>query len=266
MVDPNQGPFWGFPWGSLPLLPARFVARPNRFIGVFCWDDQPDENFKAHIADPGRLQELLLPNARVWVVDHGLDTQRKMRYTMPLVESTDGQVVSIFSRLPNHVFTTALQQQLIPEFLGYKLIKAEPSWVDPISGEKSRFDALLKSPHHNNPVWVEVKGASLVEDGICKFPDAVTSRGARQIRQLGEMAAQGMETWVVFMVQRPDVIEFRPHWERDPLFAQALKTAAQSGVHIVAQPLTLDVARGFRLELAIPVVLNPAVGYPILTP
>ncbi|MDH4380061.1 MAG: DNA/RNA nuclease SfsA [Vampirovibrionales bacterium] len=250
-----------YPWGPLPLLPARFVARPNRFIGVFCWDDDPTTTFTAHIADPGRLQELLLPNARVWVVDHGLDTHRKMRYSMPLVQSqmqsAEGHVVSIFSRLPNHVFTTAIRAKLIPEFLGYELIKIEPSWEDPISGEKSRFDALLQSPNHQSPVWVEVKGASLVEDGVCQFPDAVTSRGARQIRQLGEMASQGMETWVVFIVQRPDAVEFRPHWQRDPVFAQALHDAAKAGVKILAQPLTLDINQGFRLEASIPIRLEP---------
>jgi len=263
MVNPNQGPFWGFPWGPLPLLPARFLARPNRFIGVFCWDDNPSTTFQAHIADPGRLQELLLPNARVWVVDHSQrlpnkkSPVRKLRYSMPLVQSEEGHVVSIFSRLPNYVFTTALQAQLLPAFSGYSLIRTEPSWVDPVSGEKSRFDTLLQSPNHNQPAWVEVKGASLVEDGMCKFPDAVTSRGARQIRHLGEMAAQGLEVWVVFIVQRPDANEFMPHWERDPVFAQALHNAAQAGVNIVAQPITLDINQGFRLEASIPIRLEP---------
>lgn len=255
-VDEAKQAWLPYPWGPLPLLPARFVARPNRFIGLFCWDEQPHEHFQAHIADPGRLQELLLPNARVWVVDHGLDTQRKMRYTMPLVESADDHVVSIFSRLPNHVFTTALKQQLIPELSGYSLIRAEPNWVSPTTGEKSRFDALLQSPHHNNPVWVEVKGASLVEDGVCKFPDAITSRGARQIRQLGKMAAQGLETWVVFIVQRPDATEFRPHWERDPVFAQALSNAAKAGVNVLAQPITLDINQGVRLESLLSVYIT----------
>ncbi|MFN8614906.1 MAG: DNA/RNA nuclease SfsA [Vampirovibrionales bacterium] len=248
--DETTSALWlPFPWEPLPLLPARFVARPNRFIGVFCWDDDPTTTFQAHIADPGRLQELLLPNARVWVVDHGPNTHRKLRYTMPLVESPEGQVVSIFSRLPNAVFIQALKSGLLEFFRGYTLVKTEPR--DPHSTH--RFDALLRSPRHHNPVWVEVKGASLVENALALFPDAVTTRGTRQLKALTTLAQQGHEAWVVFIVQRPDATAFAPHEQRDPDFARALHQAHQQGVRVLPIAITLQPGRGVQLQKVLPV-------------
>jgi len=204
------------------FLEGRFVARPNRFIGVVQFPDCPDP-VRGHIADPGRLTELLLPDARVLVVDHGPETHRKLRYSIPLVYSVEETLVSINSQLPNRLVRILLEQHQLPKFEGYSLVRREVNVGD------SRIDFLLESLT-GQPTLIEVKGASLVEDGICKFPDAPSARGARHVRELIQAQQLGYECHVVMVIQRSDARQFTPHVERDPVFAKALCDAVASGV------------------------------------
>ncbi len=225
------------PFDGRPLLPAVFVTRPNRFIGEFTF---PGESaiHRAHIADPGRLTELLHPGARVWVVDYRNHPTRKLLFAMPYVQSEEGEMVSIYSRLPNVVTQHAIKQQVIPALADYTVKRNEPSVVDPTTGEKSRLDIALTDPQ-GNTVLVEVKGASLVIDKLCLFPDAPTVRGARQLTTLARLHQTGTECHLIVICQRSDATTFRPNHERDPAFARAFAACQAAGVGIHIQTIHL---------------------------
>lgn len=246
-----------WPFEGRPLMKAEFIARPNRFIGEFRFSG--DETIhRAHIADPGRLKELLTPGAIVYVVDYREHTTRKLPFAMPVVETHGGLLVSIYSRLPNAMFQYFFKSspQIFSALQEYQYIRTEVPWQSSSDeSEKSRFDFLLQSPK-GVPTYIEVKGASLVEDKVCYFPDAVTARGAKQLRHLSEIARSGQEACVVFMIQRDDAEVFRPNWERDPVFAQALCDAHEAGVRINASTVSLTL-EGISFGHTVPIELRP---------
>jgi len=203
------------------LLTAVFIERPNRFL-VRCQID--NKIIDAHLPDPGRLQELLLPGAELFI-EHTPHPSRKTQYTVHLVKSRN-VFVSINTSLPNKLVHMSLKNKYLPGFEKYTFIRSE------VPVENHRFDFELRSPH-GIQVLLEVKSVTLVEnDGTARFPDAVTSRGKSHAERLADLRKKGIETWILFVVQRNDAIRFTPHWERDPAFAKALLSAAISGVKI----------------------------------
>lgn len=105
---------------------------------------------------------------------------------------------------------------------------------------KKSFDFQLKNK--NAVMVLEVKSVTLVENGIAKFPDAVTERGLRHVKHLEKLGSKGLEVMVLFVVQRPDTICFQPQWERDPKFSSALFKAWQNGlqVRVIKMEMTKD--------------------------
>jgi sugar fermentation stimulation protein A len=203
------------------LLPAVFIERPNRFL-VRCKIN--NKIIDAHLPDPGRLKELLLPGADIFI-EHTPNPSRKTQYTVHLVKSSN-VFVSINTSLPNKLVHMSLKNNCLPEFENYTLIRSE------VPVEHHRFDFELRSPL-GIQAFMEVKSVTLVEDdGTARFPDAVTSRGKSHAEMLAGLMKKGIETWILFVVQRNDAICFTSHWERDPAFAKALLTASASGVNI----------------------------------
>ncbi len=203
------------------LIPAVFMERPNRFL-IRCQID--NKIIDAHLPDPGRLQELLLPGASLFV-EYTPDSSRKTQYTVHLVKKGN-VLVSINTSLPNKLVHMSFANNRLPGFEKYTLVRSE------VPVDRHRFDFELCSPE-GKQVFVEVKSVTLVEnDGTARFPDAVTSRGKSHAKLLAELSKTGIETWIIFVVQRHDAICFTPHWERDPEFSQALLTASVSGVNL----------------------------------
>ncbi len=219
-----------FPF-DFPLHEATFLERPNRFVTIIRRSGE-SEPVKAHVADPGRLKELLLPEARLLVRDHGLGGPRKLRYTVALVQSQEGHWVSINSQLPNRLAAAALASGILPGYEETSVIRREVTYLGE-EGTKSRFDFLIRTPA-SRQCLVEVKGVSLVEAGVARFPDAPTARGARHVRELAEATRRGYEARVLFIVQRHDPVSFEPHALQDPAFAQALDEAIRAGVQVNA--------------------------------
>jgi len=203
-----------------PLIPAEFILRPNRFLakvridGKMVW---------AHVPDPGRLKELLIPGARV-LVQAKNGEKRKTKFALVMVYKGE-ELVSINTLLPNRFVRFCLDNRQIPELANWTVIKPE------FLVGHSRFDFLLGKGRQQ--MLLEVKSVTLVEDRIAKFPDAVTARGLRHIQHLSEMRQTGYATTVLFIVQRSDADRFQPHWSRDPAFAQALALAQTEGLQIL---------------------------------
>ena len=211
-----------------PLTPARFLQRPNRFLLQVRLEDT-GEVVDVHLADPGRLKELLLPEKRVWLRPAS-KPERKTRWTAVLVESPDGQaLVSLDTTLPNRLVGEALRNGALEELLGWDLVRSE------FTMGRSRLDFLLSGPG-GRQMALEVKSVTLVEEGVGLFPDAVTKRGARHVRELAEIAMRpGWEACVLFVLQRSDAQEVRAARSIDPKFAEALSEAKAAGVRILGR-------------------------------
>lgn len=211
-----------------PLASSRFVSRHNRFLLQVRLEDT-GEVLDAHMADPGRLRELLLPEKRIWIRPAS-NPQRKTRYTAVLVESPNGkELVSLDTTLPNRLIGEALRLRAMEEFEGWELIRGE------VTMGRSRLDFLLGGPDGGR-MALEVKSVTLVEDGIGLFPDAVTERGARHVRELATIAIrEGWEAAVLFVLQRSDAGSIQAARRVDPTFAEALAEAKGAGVHVLGR-------------------------------
>jgi sugar fermentation stimulation protein A len=184
---------------------------------------------EAHLADPGRLKELLLPGRQVWLRPAS-NPDRKTRWTAVLVESPDGrELVSVDTTLPNRLVGEALRNRALEELADWELVRPE------VTMGRSRFDFLLKHGD-GRQMALEVKSVTLVEDEVGLFPDAVTARGARHVKELAEIAARpGWEAGVLFVLQRSDAREVRAARSIDPAFAEALSEAKKAGVRILGR-------------------------------
>lgn len=238
-----------------PLVEARFVERPNRFL-LRC--DVDGDVVDVHMADPGRLKELLIPGKRVWI-RYAASPTRRTDWSAVLVEGPDGEgLVSVDTTLPNRLIHRALAAEALDELGDWTLERAE------FSMGSSRIDFLLAGAGREGmgrapggrKLALEVKSVTLVEDGVALFPDAVTARGARHVRELAEIAgtidAEGRrwEAAILFVLQRPDARRIEAARSIDPDFADALRAARDAGVRVLGRRcrVTHD-----RLELADPV-------------
>lgn len=228
-----------------PLQRGRLVARPNRFLARV---ELGDAAVEAHVPDPGRLEELLLPGAAVYVAAAGAPG-RRTAYDLRLVEGPAG-LVSVDSRVPNRLVARALAAGAWPAFAAYSSVKAEPR-----SGH-GRFDFLVRGAGLPD-CFIEVKGCTLVKEGTALFPDAPTARGARHLRDLAALALSGSRAAALFIVQRADARCFRPHARLDPEFAAACWEASTAGVELRAFRCSVTRA-AITLVEEIPVVLGRA--------
>jgi sugar fermentation stimulation protein A len=203
-------------------LEGRFLARDNRFRATV---EVAGQAVWAHLPNSGRLGELLVPGRRVLLFARD-GAKRKTRFDLSLVEF-DGCWVSVDSRQPNRLVHEALLAGRLAPFVGYPSVRREVRYG------RSRLDLLLEAPSRS-PCFLEVKSVTLVVDGLACFPDAVTARGRRHVRELAGALADGYRAAVVFVVQRGDAVGFRPHDESDPAFGTALREAASQGVEVYA--------------------------------
>lgn len=279
----HERPVARIPFGG-DLVAGRFVHRPNRFL-VEARIPGSAEPVKAHLPDPGRLRELLVPDAPIWLEpapDRPGAPPRKTRWTLRLVESVDGsRLVSLDTTLPNRLVEAALRAQALPEFEGWALVRPE------VTRGRSRFDFLLAETsggagggsaggveeHPRRELLLEVKSVTLVEGRVALFPDAVTARGRRHVEELAELARSGagagpgadsgggapgrapgrtgIQAAVLFVAQRDDVEEIRAARAIDPAFACALEEARDAGVRILGRRCRVD-AHGVSLLGPVP--------------
>jgi sugar fermentation stimulation protein A len=203
-------------------IEGRFVARDNRFRVTVEIDG---EHASAHLANPGRLGELLLPGRRVMLIERH-NPRRVTHYDLAMIRA-GGQWVSMDARLPNDLVDEALRAGRLPSLTGYTGRKREVTYG------ASRLDFFLAA-EGRRPCLLEVKSVTLIVDGLACFPDAVTARGRRHVEELAVALAEGYRAVVAFVVQRPDAEGFRPHDEADPEFGRALRRAARQGVEVYA--------------------------------
>ena len=220
------------------MIPGTFLSRPNRFIAKVLIDGVEET---VHVKNTGRCRELLPAGAEVWC--HKSDNpNRKTKFDLITVKKGD-RLINMDSQAPNTAAGEWLRSGGLVEI---ENLKAETFHGD------SRYDFSFTKD--GKQCFLEVKGVTLEEDGVCAFPDAPTERGAKHLRGLTEAAKAGFGAYVLFVIQMADVKYLRPHDERDPAFGQALREAAENGVTVMAMDCAVDVD-SMEIRLRVPVKL-----------
>ena len=220
------------------MVPGVFLSRPNRFIAKVLIDGIEET---VHVKNTGRCKELLPAGAQVWCQKSD-NPNRKTKFDLITVKKGD-RLINMDSQAPN----AAAGEWLRNGGLGkIENLKAETFHAD------SRYDFSFTKD--GKACFLEVKGVTLEEDGVCAFPDAPTQRGAKHLKGLTEAAKDGFGAYVLFVIQMADVKYLRPHDERDPAFGQALREAAENGVTVMAMDCAVDVD-SMEIRLRVPVKL-----------
>ena len=200
------------------MVPGYFLSRPNRFIAKV---EISGEEQTVHVKNTGRCRELLPPGAEVWC-RHDPNPTRKTKYDLITVRKGD-RLINMDSQAPN----AAAKEWLLSGGLGeIENLKAESFCGD------SRFDFSFTKD--GKMCYLEVKGVTLENDGVCAFPDAPTERGVKHLRGLEELARQGHGAYVLFVIQMADVKYLHPNDTTDPAFGNALRNASAAGVQVLA--------------------------------
>lgn len=229
------------------IHPATFLSRPNRFIAVVEIDGREE---RVHVKNTGRCKELLEPGNKVYLEKSG-NPARKTAYDLIAVEKKipgGTRLVNMDSMAPNR----AAGEWLATGALG----KIENLRAEAIIGD-SRFD--FAGEQDGRKVVIEVKGCTLEEGGIARFPDAPTERGVKHVRGLIELAKQGCRCIVLIIIQMKGAHLFRPNWATHSEFGFALREAAAAGVEIMA--VDCEVRPGFvKIDQVVHVELNHVDG------
>ena len=225
------------------LARATFLRRANRFLAYVLLEGRETA---VHVANSGRLRELFVPGAAVWLkpVAGAPNAGRKTGYDLALVEAA-GTLVSADARLPNALVAAAAADGLLEGIGRPAAIRRETFF-----GE-SRFDLMLESDDGRR--YVEVKSVTLVEGGVGLFPDAPTIRGAKHLNALAEAVRVGHRAAVVFVVQRADADAFAVNEPADPALAEALRRAVVAGVDAWAYNCVVS-RREARLGRRLPII------------
>lgn len=226
------------------IVEACFLERLNRFM-IRCRLE--GEVVEAHLADPGRLRELLVAGRRVWLKPTD-KPGRKTRWSAVLAETENGGLVSLVSALPNALIKKALAEKALPELDSWSLVRGEY----PVG--RHRFDFLLKKGQ--KLMLLEVKSVTLVDNGAGLFPDAVTARGRQHLDTLAELTLSGQyQGAVLFVAQRSDAEYVTAASHIDPQFTKAFISARRAGVEFYGRSCRVDKEQ-ISLGKALP-VLDP---------
>ena len=198
---------------------AFFIERPNRFIAYVQLDGEKET---VHVKNTGRCAELLVPGAPVYIQE-SVNPARKTKWDLIAVEKGK-RMINMDSQIPNKVVQEWIEGgNLFPDV---HLVRPETTYGN------SRFDLYVEAG--DSRIFIEVKGVTLEEDGVCRFPDAPSDRAVKHMEELVRAKKEGYETYVFFVIQMKDVRYFTPNTDTHPAFAEALKKAAAAGVKILA--------------------------------
>lgn len=207
------------------ILKGKFISRPNRFIAYVEIDGNEEV---CHVKNTGRCKELLTPNATVFIQKND-NPKRKTKFSLIGVIKGD-RMINMDSQVTNKVVHEWISKgNLLKDVT---LIKPETKY------KNSRFDFYVETKYQK--IFIEVKGVTLENNGIVKFPDAPTERGVRHLRELVDCVKEGYDAYVIFVIQMKDVVHFEPNVETHKEFGDTLKYAKENGVNIVAVDCLVD--------------------------
>lgn len=223
---------------------AVFLERPNRFIA---YAEIAGRQETVHVKNTGRCAELLVPGAEIYL-QRSDNPDRKTKWDLIGVKK-GGTMVNMDSQIPNRV---------VQEWIEAGNLFGKSPYVRPeTTFGNSRFDLYVETGKRK--AFIEVKGVTLEEDGVARFPDAPSERAVKHVDELCQAVKAGYEAYIVFVIQKKGIRYFTPNVDTQPAFGGALKRAKASGVNILAYDCQVSPA-SIELDEAVPVVL----GSPIL--
>ncbi len=231
-----------------PLIEGVLLRRYKRFLADV---ELPGGRVvTAHSSNTGSMKGCSTPGSRVWLRDSG-NPKRKYPLTWEIVEGDDGALVGINTLRANDLVEEAINAGVVAELQGYERIRREVRY----GRENSRIDLLLE--RGDEQAWVEVKSVTLARDGVGLFPDAVTRRGQKHLRELADMAAQGQRAVILYCIQRSDINRFAPADAIDPEYGRLLREVMAAGVEALAYRAEIS-PRQIRLVEKTPVLEKTA--------
>ena len=221
-----------------------FLERANRFIGYV---ELAGRRETVHVKNTGRCAELLIPGVTVYVQEAD-QPGRKTRWDLIGVEK-GSRLVNIDSQVPNQLVKEWLEEGNLFE----RIDRIRPEYTY----GSSRFDLYVEAD--GKKIFIEVKGVTLEEDGVVRFPDAPSERAVKHVEELKAAVEEGYEAYVFFVVQMKDVRYFTPNMDTHPAFGEALFDAAAHGVHVLAYDCQVE-RESIHIVKQVPVVLREVSG------
>ena len=209
------------------LLSGRFIKRYKRFFADILLDD--GQTITAHCPNTGSMRGLLEGNAKVWVSTSD-NPKRKLKFTWELIEINQEHLACIQTNRANTIVKEGIEDNVVAELTGYSTILTEQKY----GLEKSRIDLLLKGHHDFADAYVEVKNVTLFEDEQGYFPDSVTTRGHKHLRELIEMKQLGFRSILLFHVAHDGINNVKAAAHIDSIYAALLSRAQECGVEVLA--------------------------------
>jgi sugar fermentation stimulation protein A len=223
------------------LVRGILVKRYKRFLADVKLDD--GRVVTAHCPNTGSMTACSAPGQPVYISVHD-NSKRKLKYTWELIKMPTS-LVGVNTLVPNQLVYQAAKAGMISELAGYRVIEREVK-----AGNNSRIDLLLSNGPEER-CYVEIKNCTLVEGGVARFPDAVTSRGLKHLNELESLAKSGCRSVMFYFIQRMDARSFEPADQIDPAYGRGLRRAVSQGVEILAYDVSIDLT-GIKLNRKIP--------------
>ncbi len=235
-----------------PLIHGRLIRRYKRFLVDVLLDD--GSCVTAHCPNTGSMKNCLPSHADVWL-SRSDNPHRKYALTWELLRTRRGHFIGVNTIRANSIVRDAITRGQVDELAGYSTVAAEKKYGQ----EKSRIDLYLSG--HNSQVncYVEIKSVTLLEVPVSRgrgfFPDSVSERGTRHLRELIQVVSQGYRGVLFYCVQHSGVQSVSPAKEIDPIYAETLAQAVAQGVEVLAYKVSF---RGHKPRLAgrVPFVLS----------
>lgn len=206
-----------------PLVPGRLIRRYKRFLADVRLES--GEKVTAHCPNSGSMLGCLGDDAPVYL-SRADNPARRTPFTWEMIYLNGGWI-GINTLLPNRLAEACAQARAIKLFAGARSVRREV-----VVGPHTRLDMVVE--RKKGPLYVEVKNVTLVQKGVARFPDAVTTRGAKHFQTLMELKRQGADAAMFYLVQRSDARAMGPAFEIDPTYAQLFHQAKEAGVELVA--------------------------------
>ena len=219
---------------------GRFLERPNRFIAYV---EIAGKRETVHVKNTGRCAELLVPGATVYVQKSN-QPERKTQWDLIAVEKGE-RMVNMDSQIPNKVVEEWIRKGNL--FPNATLIRPETTYGN------SRFDLYIEA--ENRKIFMEIKGVTLEENGVVRFPDAPTERGIKHVEELVAAVKEGYEAYLFFVVQMKDVKYFAPNRKTHAAFGEAVEQARKQGVTVLAYDCHVEKDK-IEIHEEVPVVLE----------
>lgn len=212
------------------LIHGKLIKRYKRFLADIILDDGSE--ITAHVPNSGAMTSCIEPNCDVWVTFHD-DPKRKLKYTLELTK-IDENLICTNTGVANKIAVEAINNGVIKELQGYASLKTEQKY-----GQNSRIDILLEN--EDKKCFVEIKSVSLrLSDDFLAFPDAVTSRGTKHLKELEEMVKQGHRAVMLYVIQRTDDLPFKLACQIDEKYCEVFKEVTKNGVEVLVYQSSIN--------------------------